>query len=107
MSVAIVGAVGIIGAAGLALLGVWLSDRTAMKKLVADANDKLVDNLQEERSAIKADVAVLKRQVGGLLLQGRYKDDYINMLRDHIEKKKGPPPPGYPTELLHIAMEGL
>lgn len=78
-----------------------------MRKLVADANQSLVDNLQEERQAIKRDLDQLKRQVAGLLLQGRYKDDYINELRSHIEQGKPPPPPNYPQGLLRIANEGI
>lgn len=103
MIIAIIGAAGLIVAAALGLIGVWLSDRTAMRKLVSDANSRLVDNLQEERQAIKKDLAQLKRQVAMLMLQGRYKDDYINELRVHIESGKPPPPPAYPAGLLRIS----
>lgn len=104
---ALVGTAGVILAAVIGLIGVWLSDRTQMRRLVADANQALVDNLQEERQNIKRDLEMVKRQVAGLLLQGRYKDDYINVLRSHIEQGKPPPPPEYPKALLHIASEGL
>lgn len=93
--------------AAIGLLGVWLNDRTAMRRLVQDSNRQLVDNLQEERVEIKRDLQQLKRQVSALLLQGRYKDDYINMLRAHIELRKPPPAPAYPAGLLNIASEGL
>lgn len=65
------------------------------------------DSLTEDKSQIKADVSQLKHQVSALLLQGRYKDDYINALRSHIEQGKPPPPPSYPHALLRIAAEGL
>lgn len=107
MSVAIVTTAGVIVAAMLGLIGVWLSDRTAMRKMIEQSNRQLVDNLQEERQEIKRDLATIKRQVAGLLLQGRYKDDYINELRSHIEQGKPPPPPSYPAGLLRIATEGL
>jgi UDP-N-acetyl-D-mannosaminuronate dehydrogenase len=107
MMIAVIGAVGIIGAGLLGLVGVWLSDRTQMKKMATDANARLVDNLQEERQQIKRDLELVKKQVSGLLLQGRYKDDYINELRSHIEQGKPPPPPSYPLGLLRIATEGL
>lgn len=107
MTVAIITTVGVILAAILGLIGVWLSDRTAMRRMVETSQQKLVDNLQEERQEIKRDLAVVKRQVGGLLLQGRYKDDYINELRAHIEQGKPPPPPSYPAGLLRLATEGL
>lgn len=94
-------------AGALGLLGVWMNDRTAMRKLAQDSNSQLIDQLQQERTAIKRDVDMLKRQVAALLLQGRYKDDYINELRSHIEQGKPPPPPSYPAGLLHIAAEGL
>lgn len=107
MTIAVIGSGGVVVAALLGLLGVWLSDRASYKKLIADNNQSLVDNLQEERREIKRDLATVKKQVGLLLMQGRYKDDYINVLRDHIERELGPPPPGYPPQLLHIASEGL
>lgn len=107
MTVALVSSGGVVVAAVIALLGVWLSDRTAMRKLVAETNQQLVDNLQEERQNIKRDLEQLKHQVAMLLLQGRYKDDYINELRSHIEQGKPPPPPSYPAGLLRIASEGL
>lgn len=65
------------------------------------------DSLTAEKSQIKEDVAHLKHQVSALMLQGRYKDDYINTLRAHIELGKPPPPPAYPISLLRIASEGL
>lgn len=107
MIIAVIGAIGVVVAACLGLLGVWLSDRAVYRKMVADANQTLVENLQEERTEIKRDLAVVKRQVAMLMLQGRYKDDYINVLRDHIERELGPPPPAYPPALLRIASEGL
>lgn len=90
-----------------ALTGVWINDRRNYQKLVLESNGKLVDQLQEERHEIKSDLRSVKGKVELLLLQGRYKDDYINVLRSHIETGKPPPPPGYPPELLRIAMEGL
>lgn len=107
MTVMVLAPLGVVIAALVGLAGVWLSDRTQMKKLVSDANSVLVDNLQEERKEIKADLNQLKRHVGGLMLQGRYKDDYINELRAHIEAGNPPPPPTYPPGLLRIASEGL
>lgn len=65
------------------------------------------DTLAEDKATIKEDVAALKRQVTALLLESRYKDDYINELRAHIESGKPPPPPHYPPQLLRIATEGL
>lgn len=65
------------------------------------------DNLQSEKTEIKDSVETLKREVAGLKLGGRYKDDYINALRSHIEQGKPPPPPAYPIGLLRIASEGL
>jgi UDP-N-acetyl-D-mannosaminuronate dehydrogenase len=63
MMIAVIGAVGIIGAGLLGLVGVWLSDRTQMKKIATDANARLVDNLQEERQQIKRDLELVKKQV--------------------------------------------
>jgi len=105
--IAVIGAAGVVLAAVIGLLGVWRSDRTALQRVVTESNARLVDNLQEERQAIKRDVEQLKRQVSALLLQGRYKDDYINELRSHIEQGKPPPPPPYPAGLLRIVTEGI
>lgn len=107
MIIAVIGAAGVVLAAVIGLLGVWRSDRTALQRVVTESNARLVDNLQEERQAIKRDVEQLKRQVSALLLQGRYKDDYINELRSHIEQGKPPPPPPYPAGLLRIVTEGI
>lgn len=91
----------------IGLLTVWLNDRASMRTLVTQNNQTIVDNLQEERSDIKSDLNHVKRQVSALLMESRYKDDYINVLRDHIQTEKGPPPPAYPVALLRIASEGL
>lgn len=91
----------------VAVVTVWVKDKRDYQTALMTANDKLIDQLQEERVAIKSDVAQLKNQVSGLLLQGRYKDDYINNLRSHIEQGNPPPPPNYPPELLRIGIEGL
>lgn len=107
VAVALISAAGLVVAGVVGLVGVWISDRTQMKRMVSDANSVLVDNLQEERKEIKQDLQQLKRHVGGLMLQGRYKDDYINELRAHIEAGNPPPPPTYPPGLLRIASEGL
>lgn len=107
MDATMIATLGGVAVAILGLVGVWLNDRTAMRKLVQDSNKQLVDNLQEERVEIKRDVQQLKRQVAALMLQGRYKDDYINTLRSHIELGKPPPAPSYPAGLLNIASEGL
>lgn len=64
------------------------------------------DALTDEKAQIREDVSTLKRQVAGLLLQGRYQDDYINQLRAHIEQGKPPPPPHYPPALLRLLSEG-
>lgn len=104
---AVIAALAGVVVAAFGLFGVWLNDRTAMRRVVQESNAKLVDNLQEERIEIKRDLQQLKRQVSALLLQGRYKDDYINMLRAHIELRKPPPAPAYPAGLLNIATEGL
>jgi uncharacterized protein YoxC len=93
MMVAIIGAVATVIVAVFGLVGIALK--------IA------YDSLQEEKHEIKTDVSHLKRQVTGLLLEGRYKDDYINELRSHIELRKPPPPPHYPPQLLRIASEGL
>lgn len=94
-------------AATVGLVTVWINDRRNFQRLAIDANSKLVDQLQEERGEIKLTLVTVSHKVDMLMLQGRYKDDYINALRSHIEQGNPPPPPGYPPELLRIAMEGL
>jgi hypothetical protein len=89
------------------LVTVWVKDRREYQRLVLEANGRLVDQLQEERSEIKGQLTSVTRKVDILLLERRYSEDYINTLRSHINEGKGPPPPGYPPELLRIASEGL
>lgn len=104
----------VIGALVVALISalvgivtVWMKDKRDYQTALMAANDKLVDQLQEERSEIKDKLHRVSMKVDGLMLQGRYKDDYINSLRSHIEQGNPPPPPGYPPELLRIGVEGL
>jgi peptidoglycan hydrolase CwlO-like protein len=94
-------------AAIVGLVTVWIKDKRDYQSLIFTANDKLIDQLQEERGEIKDKLSRVAMKVDGLLLQGRYKDDYINALRSHIEQGNPPPPPNYPPELLRIGIEGL
>lgn len=99
--------VGVAISAVVGLVTVWINDRRAYKRLVSEQQQTLIDQLQEERKEIKDDVRHLRRMVDLALLQGHYKDDYINILRAHIEQRKPPPPPEYPAALLRIVSEGL
>jgi peptidoglycan hydrolase CwlO-like protein len=99
--------IGALCAAVVGLITVWTKDKRDYQSLIMAANDKLIDQLQEERTEIKEKLARVSAKVDAVLLQGRYKDDYINMLRSHIEQGQPPPPPGYPPELLRIASEGM
>lgn len=94
-------------AAVAGLITVWVKDKRDYQTAILGANDKLIDQLQEERNEIKEKLTRIAVKVDGLLLQARYKDDYINSLRSHIEQGNPPPPPGYPPELLRIGIEGL
>lgn len=89
------------------LLTVWLNDRAQFRQLVTSGQDKQIERLDKERDEIKASLGHAHRKLDLVLLEGRYKDDYINSLRSHIEQGKPPPPPPYPEALLRIATEGL
>lgn len=86
-----------------ALAAAWMNDRRTVQRAIFEGNRALVDNLQEERGELKERISVLENKVDMVLMQGRYKDDYINELRNHIETGKPPPPPNYPAALMGIA----
>jgi hypothetical protein len=54
--------------------------------------NELIDQLQEERTEIRA-------RVLGLETRERVRDDYILTLRQHINDEKPPPPPPWPAAL--------
>lgn len=93
LTIALISSAAVVVAAVISFAGVWMKS--------------FLDQQARERESIRADVEKLKKQVANLGVQGRYKDDYINMLRSHIEEEKPPPPPSYPPALLRIAMEGF
>lgn len=75
--------------AALALLGVVLSGALAFWQ---KATSDLVNALQ-------AEVAALRTEVGELKSRERLAEDYIDVLRDHINQHKPPPPPPWPHGL--------
>lgn len=88
-----------------------LAQEAAQRTATIDNLRKLIDDLQEqvqsERAAraednrvnrqaildLRADVAIATRGV-------RVRDAYISLLRRHIEDRRDPPPPEWPSELL-------
>lgn len=88
-----------------------LAAEAAQRTATIDNLRKLIDDLQEqvqnERTAraednrvnrqaildLRADVAIATRGV-------RVRDAYISLLRRHIEDRRDPPPPEWPSELL-------
>lgn len=107
MTGVVVTLIGVALTAAVGLLGVWMNDRAQMRSLVQSAHQALIDELQQERETIKQDLRRLKLKVDALLMERRYWEDYVNMLRAHISDGKPPPPPNYPEGLLRIASEGL
>jgi Flp pilus assembly protein TadB len=107
IGVATVAAAVIAGAVGLFVM--WRSNRAQYRTLAAEQGAKanalvqlLIDQLQEERSAIKDSLAKAHERIDQLAMRQRYWEDYVNALRQHIEEKLPPPPPAYPAALLRI-----
>lgn len=75
--------------AALALLGVVLSGALAFWQ---KATSDLVHALQTE-------VAALRAEVGEARARERVAEDYIDVLRQHINERKAPPPPPWPHGL--------
>lgn len=73
----------------LALLGVVVS---AVVAYWQKATSDLVHALQVE-------VASLRDEVAGLKSRERIAEDYIDVLREHIENRQPPPPPPWPHGL--------
>jgi outer membrane murein-binding lipoprotein Lpp len=107
IAVATVVAAVIAGAVGLFVM--WRTNRAQYRMLAAEQGAKadtlgqlLIDQLQEERAAIKESLAKAHERLDQLAMRQRYWEDYVNALRQHIEEKLPPPPPAYPTALLRI-----
>lgn len=68
--------------------------------------DQIQEDLTNERASrvaneatLRSDIAELKRELIAVRLEMRIKDDYIGTLRRHIDQRKDPPPPAWPTAL--------
>ena len=89
----------LIGVAGavLTLIGVLgsavLTRRSSDRKLASDAGQQMIDQLQEELAAVRAEQASLRRTQ-------RIQGDYIGQLRRHIADGNPPPPPAWPDGLI-------
>lgn len=63
--------------------------------LASEQNTRIrqVEQLMEELASHKAQIVILQGD-------NRVRDDYIEVLRRHIQLEKNPPPPAYPREML-------
>lgn len=89
----------IIGSVAVAVIGVcgtWLAAKVQHKGRPENA---LIDQLQEEMTAMRGDIADLKAEQLKSRRRERIRDDYINKLREHINAGNPPPPPAWPEGL--------
>ena len=103
--------VGVLAVVG-GVLTTWLTVRRASKRDRIDTTQQFIDQLQEERAAadkrhtdelaaVRVEVAELRGRV--LRMEDREMAfvNHIYELRDHIDQRKGPPPPRIPDSLMH------
>ncbi|WP_309076013.1 hypothetical protein [Paenarthrobacter sp.] len=84
----------IVGVIGLA--GMWLTAKIQHKGRPENA---LIDQLQEEMTAMRGDISALKTEQNKARRREMIRDNYINRLRDHINAGNPPPPPEWPEGL--------
>ncbi|MEQ4566170.1 hypothetical protein [Paenarthrobacter sp. CAP02] len=84
----------IVGVIGLA--GMWLTAKIQHKGRPENA---LIDQLQEEMTSMRGDIAALKTEQNKARRREMIRDNYINRLRDHINAGNPPPPPEWPEGL--------
>ena len=84
----------IVGVFGLA--GMWLTAKIQHKGRPENA---LIDQLQEEMTSMRGDIAALKTEQNKARRREMIRDNYINRLRDHINAGNPPPPPEWPEGL--------
>ncbi len=81
----------------LTLLGVlgaaFFTYRASNRKLKSDSGLMLLNERQEENVALRVENAELRRTQ-------RIQDDYIGVLRRHINDGNPPPPPDWPVGLV-------
>lgn len=98
-------------------LGVWLVQRNIRKQTSVDASQRQIDNLQEDRESlykqmddartefVREKEALQEQQrrafvrIENLERRERITLDYVYQLRQHIDERRMPPPPTWPTEL--------
>jgi hypothetical protein len=80
----------------LTLLGVviagYFTYRGSNRKLKTDTGLQLLNERQEENTALRQEIAELRRTL-------RIQSDYIGVLRRHIADGDPPPPPSWPDGL--------
>ena len=86
----------IIGVA-ITALGVvvasYLTNRVSNRKLRSDAGQQMIDQHQEEITALRGEIRELRQTQ-------RAQGDYIGQLRRHIADGNPPPPPPWPDSLV-------
>lgn len=80
----------------IAAVAGWVTTRIQHRGKPENA---LIDQLQEEMTTMRKDIAELKLEQNQAKKRERIRDDYINKLRRHIEAGMPPPPPEWPEGL--------
>jgi len=80
----------------ISLVGLWFTAKIQHKGRPENA---LIDQLQEEMTAMRGDISALKTEQNKARRREMIRDNYINRLRDHINAGNPPPPPEWPEGL--------
>lgn len=90
--VALMALAGVLFSASIGVVGIVLSNKTKALEL-------LVNSLQSELAATRAEVKTNESAIKGLQRRDRALVNYVHRLRRHITDGKPPPPPEWPAEL--------
>ncbi len=75
------------------VLSAWITARVSNRKNRSDSSQQMIDQLQEDVTALRAQIQSLQRTA-------RIQGDYIGQLRRHIADSHPPPPPTWPDGLI-------
>lgn len=110
----VIGLSSVVGASVGAFL-LWLTTR---RKIglddLQDRYDQMQEDVDRERAAritdgnnFRAEITGLRIEMAGLRAEVRVRDDYIGLLRRHINDGQQPPPPSWPPALLGQGVNDL
>lgn len=95
---AILGTVGVLWGGYTA----YIKARGENKSSATEQWKSLYDGQRDEVTSMHTEIAKVNQRMDASVARERIRDDYIQILRQHIADGRPPPPPAWPAELLAI-----